>query len=552
MVFYLTGTLSTKMEQEVISVSCIYCQGTYPMKSIVQHAVRSECKSKYTDIQLSNLRKHSTELSKAKKAKRYQHKKEEYSQYYLERKEKLALKYQENKLAIAKKYNKTERAKKYQDKKVEIAQTYQDKKDEIAQMYQDKKAEIAQKYQSNRVKIALNYSNKKADIAKKYDKKRRQEAYKKVMAKIAHEKERLKNNKKSEEGFEFSRLCDRIFNDIYYEIKDEYMNTAFIEIYDKDLDQDIMNANMDDDYYEANKDKWIRQVIRSTYDCEEINQIQGTSLPCKDLANKEPYPKSQCIHHMTDEERDEIFETSIKEVMEDEFEKKLKKKADDLVKQEYKLMFPSYEFLLFGEVAKRSCNKAFKSIFEQKYLDIYRRAYETAEEKYKTIKETRDEIIGLKIYFPDILAKELEASSGLVEEDCHEDIHRRAHKAAEEKYKLMKKAKDKARTSFHTILAKELEASEQLVQEDIAKIFKNDYLNSIEKEFEFFKGRIHYKMKDINTWRKNWATKKVKEVERTFEGIEMGKIIKLCLKLLNLELRKSSINMRLVLAMLMQ
>ena len=167
-----------------------------------------------------------------------------------------------------------------------------------------------------------------------------------------------------------------------------------------------------------------------------------------------------------------MVDDAIEEQFQMDFEEQTIKEANDLVWREWKLAFDINGIglpILYSDSAARSCNKAFRVIFAQKYIDIYKKAYEIAEHKYRILKE----------------------------------------ETGEDKYP------DK---DFHNILIEELKATENLESDKIVKIFDYDFVSSIEKNFSNFKDYICWRMRSTNTRRKKWACWNLEEIQNTFEG----------------------------------
>merc|ERR1711962_108013 len=169
----------------------------------------------------------------------------------------------------------------------------------------------------------------------------------------------------------------------------------------------------------------------------------------------------------------DLVDDAIEETFQKDFEEQTDEEATDLVRREWKLTFKSDSLMslpiLYSDAAERSCNKAFRTIFTQKYKDIYKKANKAAEDKYRILEEKTDE----------------------------------------DKY---------PEKSFHHILIEELKASENLVSKEIAEIFDRDFVDYIEKEFSNFKDYICWRMRSTNTRRKKWALSSLQEIQKTFDG----------------------------------
>jgi len=440
------------------------------MKSIVQHVMRSKCNIFYSEEEERDLRNRSEELSKKKKALRYQANKDQIAKKNKE------------------KYDSKERAMKYQANKDRIAKTYQANKDRIAKTYQANKDQIAKrnkekydskeralKYQEIKIMIAQRRQRNKDIIAKKYDKEQRAKMYKKVMAKIKQNRKELKQNKESKEGYHFNELCKELFYNIYYDIKQGHLHKAYkiVEEREEDRATEIEHDVIERDVWKFSMDGIL---CRRGYHCVQLNASTGKSLTCKDWVDTEKrrfHEKEFCILHMTKSEWGDLVDDAIEETFQKDFEEQTDKEATDLVRREWKLAFKSDSLMslpiLYSDAAERSCNKAFRTIFTQKYKDIYKKAYKAAEDKYRILEEKTDE----------------------------------------DKY---------PEKSFHHILIEELKASENLVSKEIAEIFDRDFVDSIEKEFSNFKDYICWRMRSTNTRRKKWALKSLQEIQKTFDG----------------------------------
>ena len=80
----------------------------------------------------------------------------------------------------------------------------------------------------------------------------------------------------------------------------------------------------------------------------------------------------------------------------------------------------------------------------------------------------------------------------------------------------------KTETEFSVFLVNQLEDSGVCISEEISKIFKNDFLDTLEKEFSFFKERVPCEMRSKNEERKEWAIEKLEKIQK-IERNSMGK-----------------------------
>ena len=75
------STSNSKVDSANIEeVTCKKCGVNYPVKSIVQHAKKSKCSSKYKPEEVAKLLHFSQEISKMRKAQRYKDKRNEINQ----------------------------------------------------------------------------------------------------------------------------------------------------------------------------------------------------------------------------------------------------------------------------------------------------------------------------------------------------------------------------------------------------------------------------------------------------------------------------------------
>ena len=455
------------MDTPPVEITCQNCKKTYPVKSIVQHVMRSECKSFYTEEDERNLRNYSKELSKAKKALRYQANKD-----HIAKKKKET--YDRNKEQIAKKRKET-----YDRNKEQIAKKRKETYDrnERSRWYQANKDQIAQRNKRcyDKIERARRYQRNKEIIAKKYDKEQRAKRYRLIMDQIKQNRKELKQNKESKEGYHFNELCKELFYNSYYDIKQGHLHKAYeiVEEREEDRATEIEYDIIERDVWKFSMDNIL--CCRG-YHCVQLNASTGKSLPCKDWVDTEKrrfHEKEFCILHMTKSEWGDLVDDAIEETFHKDFEKQTDEEATDLVRREWKLAFKSNSLMslpiLYSDAAERSCNKAFRTIFTQKYKDIYKKANKAAEDKYRILEEKTDE----------------------------------------DKY---------PEKSFHHILIEELKASENLVSKEIAEIFDRDFVDSIEKEFSNFKDYICWRMRSTNTRRKEWALMSLQEIQKTFDG----------------------------------
>ena len=76
---------SLKHKNDAPKIECKYCNKTFAINSIVQHAVKSKCKSRYSEDEVSILRTSSKEYGdvqkKIKQAENYQKKNSYYAKH---------------------------------------------------------------------------------------------------------------------------------------------------------------------------------------------------------------------------------------------------------------------------------------------------------------------------------------------------------------------------------------------------------------------------------------------------------------------------------------
>ena len=73
-------------------------------------------------------------------------------------------------------------------------------------------------------------------------------------------------------------------------------------------------------------------------------------------------------------------------------------------------------------------------------------------------------------------------------------------------------------------LIEELEASGVYVSEEVLQIFKDDFIDTLEKKFELFKDKLPHEMRCKNSERREWALKKLENIEAVEKDhMEKGK-----------------------------
>ena len=468
------------MDQEDIQMSCKLCKKEYPLKSLVRHAEKNkECKHAYSSHEIQDLKAQSKQISAAKKkkkaAERYQRHKAEIAAKYQDKKPQVAEQYQMKKGKVAEQYQmkKGKIAAKYQIKKSLIAEKYQMRKSLIAQKYD--KSERAMVYKRSRVKISLKYYKKKHGS---YDKELRRQRYKKVMNKIRKDRKELIEMKKSEAGQIFSEVFGYVVLDDYNEFESDNLDCALgmQEKHRKDLENEFH-----DEVFE--KEEWIRNFNRKTFDCGEYKRFKrfhdsDVPLTCSELADqlsKESTPEEKehvlwCLQHISNKKVHELIVTSMREKFNEPIDKILLDGANVEFTKEMKCIFgrrysPLWLPIIYSDVKERCLNRAFRTLFSKSHSDIY--------EKSKASAIT-----------------------------------------------LWQNSKDE--TEFSVFLIEQLEASGIHISEKISEIFKNDFLDTLEKEFSFFKERIPCEMRSKNEERKKWAIKKLEKIQ-AFEMDSMDK-----------------------------
>ena len=506
------------MEHTSFQMSCRYCHEEYDLKKIIQHGLRDKkCKKYFSPSFISSLKDQSNEIAKAKRklqmAQQYQRNKAERAKRYQKNKEAIAQSYEENKVknpdeylkkkeARAKKYSKSERANRYQKEKAAIAQTYQrikienpeaynmkrDKrlknydKDKRAEKYQMEKLKLAQKYQANKVEIAYKNQQRKSEREKKYDKEERSRRYKSTMEIVAQKRKELKKNKESEAGKYFSdNVVGPIVDEVHNKMVEDHFEYAYdvtLEDYGSHSDQAIDNVFEDEE--------WMVEVrVHLSFDCERKNSFQKEPKPCSYWTE---FYKKPCIHHMSNEEWEEVIETAMDNAHEKVRDKIIQKTAKDVFDLEWDHAMNKYDYKPDGEegkgtflhVAERTINKAFSTIFKDKYINIYENAYDIAIEKFMLSDNS-----SLVWKFEDFI--------NIWNYDKKIDWH------------------------FDHILSEELEASKSAVYEELKDIVEEEFQVAIRKKWFIFRDDIRNKMLLCNTRRKKWALQKLEEIKNTFK-----------------------------------
>jgi hypothetical protein len=193
----------------------------------------------------------------------------------------------------------------------------------------------------------------------------------------------------------------------------------------------------------------------------------GPEFTCAELAPKMTKRwgrKKWCIHHMGDSKLSDIIEESMDDKFQEETDKIMLKQAKVEAGKEMKLAFgmgysPLFLPTIYSDVDERSRNTAFRTLFLKKHIDIYEKARSTAIDKWQSPQSSKD-----KRELSDFLVKELESSG----------VH---------------------------------------ISEKISEIFKNDFVDALEKHFSFFKERLPCDMRSENTKKKEWALKKLTNIK---------------------------------------
>ena len=367
-----------------------------------------------------------------------------------------------------------------QEHKDDLSKAKKKAKDDL--WYQRNKASRAKNYKKNRVQISLDNHNKNSGKPS-YDKEARKQKYQEVKAVIAQKRKELIDYKESEPGKHFYRLCYREFENVYDEITEDHINSWLEKI--RDEEQHIYYSDAMDYVFE--KQAWASGL--GVEDCDEI--LFPESLSCNEAAQVPASKDSEvCLQHMDESQLYEKIEISMEKECNEVTEKLMLKAAKDKVNQEWKLAFEvdSFDCLprVYKEVAKNVCNKAFKTIFLEQYMGIYDIAYGAAMDKVMLTEHIFD----------------------------YDD------------YNFNKKMD----SIFYNILIEELEASDEPIATELAKLFRWDFVDAVKKKFSFFKENIPIRIRSANARRKKWALKKVKEIEKIVESIDLDQSKKDLLK----------------------
>ena len=381
------------MDRESISITCRKCERTFAMRSILQHVDRSDCRSTYSDMQLSSLQAHSNDISankqKIKKAQRYLATKSEVSRKRIEKYNPL----QRHEQHIEK-YNPLQRHEQHVEKYNPIQRhELHIKKYNPLQRHE--------KYVNNSVAISLKYYKRRDIIAKRYNKELRRKKYKAIITRIIKERKQLKDDKDSEAGQVLSKICYKLFADFFDRLESGEIDFALEmqEEYIEDF-EDI------DQIFE--KELWVTDIFHFSCDCERVNNSayshsSAYRLSCKDFEPKS-HKKSKttnlhgrkhwCIKHIDDSQWGEVIETAMDKRLQEETYKRRLEDAKIDVNREMKLTYglfyspPNLPSLHF-DAAKKSENKAFKTLFLKEHKDIYEKAYRFTISKWQKTEEKK-------------------------------------------------------------------------------------------------------------------------------------------------------------------
>ena len=137
----------------------------------------------------------------------------------------------------------------------------------------------------------------------------------------------------------------------------------------------------------------------------------------------------------------------------------------------------------FDHVCRLTCSKAFATVFKQKFLGSYERAYARATDKFM-----------------------LSKNSALVWKYENEEVY----------YNRFTNKNCWMDEDFEKLLTKELKSSLKIVHKEIVEMVEEEFFNAFCKKWYNFKDDIHKKMIFCNNRRMKWAWKKLEEIQKTF------------------------------------
>ena len=378
-------------------IACKGCEKLFLMRSLVQHAERSKCRATYSDEELANLKKRLKEITSA-------------------------------------------------NKKLKDAQRHKKNYDPIKR---------SQEYIKDKTKISESYNPIKCS-----------EDYRKNKTSISLKRKELEQNKKSEGGRIFSKLSDWVFSDVFHNFKCEHFVFAY------EMEEEERDFYEDEAMWDVfNDELWLSNFDKQTFDCEDHlkHHKSDKSLTCDELALKISQERGReqfCFLHISEKKIGELIEESIDERYKEEVEKMMTENAKDAVEKEMKLAFdsgysPTYLPVMYSEVRKRCLKKAFRTLFVKEQNETYKKAYESALNKFR--------------------------------ESGH----------------------DREKENF---LIDELEDLGVYVASEIYNMFRIDFMNTLEKEFLSFKRTLPSKMRAANKRRKEWVIKMLTKIEKNEEA----------------------------------
>ena len=210
-----------------------------------------------------------------------------------------------------------------------------------------------------------------------------------------------------------------------------------------------------------------------------MNFIHKESKPCSYWTEwcKE---NVHCIHHMSDEEWGEVIETAMDKSHKKVRDKMIQKTVKEVFELEWDHAMEKYDYKpdgqkgsTFSRLGERTTNKAFTTVFKDKYISIYNETYDDAMDKYMISDNSS-------------LVWELEDNKQI-------DLN------------------------FDRILNEELEASKAIVYEEIKDMVEEEFKLAVRKKWFIFKTDINEKMLLCNKRRKQWALQKLEEIKHTFK-----------------------------------
>ena len=499
LIFSYFTAIVQKMDNQSIQLSCRFCgkdrRKPFTIQSIVQHAIKSKCP--FSEEQISDLRTQSKSVSDAKKkakmAERYQRNKAQISRKNQIEKIKDPDKYEKKREDKARRYqsNKASLAIKYQTEKIEHPDQYEKKRKDKAKRYQSKKHELMLKYQKRKVESTNN--SRKNDKIKQYQKEQRAIKYNREMRMIKQKREEMKKNKESEAGQHFKwEVLNPILKKVHNTMVDDHFEIAYAEVMENE-------ETYCDQAFEAvfEEQLWSKNFeLRMYIDCEWSNNhnIKKESHPCEYWTEMHKKP---CIHHITQSQLDEAIFTAMEDSFAKEKDRIIQKAVKDVFEMEWEHAMNKYSDGkpgngTFDSVSERTINKAFATVFKEKYINIYENAYDNALDKFMLSDNSAR--VWQHEDVRDYYNKEF---------DCinHDAFLSEGHMSHE----------------FNKLLTQELEASEKLVHDEIVEMIEEEFYRAFLKKWYNFKSDIRKKMLSCNGTRCEWALKKLREIERTFQ-----------------------------------